>query len=94
MLYVNTEILITEMEVSNQAKNVIPLKFLRKIKNTFFSSIRGHTVCTFFLLLLFSVPSENFVFCTVLEMKYINKTNINGFKAQPCRTPDTLRLRQ
>jgi hypothetical protein len=32
MNYVNTEILITEMEVPNEAKNLIPLKFLRKIK--------------------------------------------------------------
>jgi hypothetical protein len=43
---VNTEILITEMGVSDEAKNVIPLKFLRKTKNNFFfpivNSIRGH----------------------------------------------------
>jgi hypothetical protein len=36
------------MGVSDEAKNVIPLKFLRKIKNKFFfplgNSIRGHTV--------------------------------------------------
>jgi hypothetical protein len=36
------------MGVSDEAKNVIPLKFLRKIKNKNFSplvnSIRGHTV--------------------------------------------------
>jgi hypothetical protein len=36
------------MGVSNEAKNVIPLKFLRKIQNNFFfplvNSIRGHTV--------------------------------------------------
>jgi hypothetical protein len=36
------------MGVSDEAKNVIPLKFLRKIKNTNFfplvNSIRGHTV--------------------------------------------------
>jgi hypothetical protein len=36
------------MGVSDEAKNVIPLKFLRKIKNIFFfplvNSIRGHTV--------------------------------------------------
>jgi hypothetical protein len=31
----NTEILITEMGVLDEAKNVIPLKFLRKIKNFF-----------------------------------------------------------
>jgi hypothetical protein len=36
MQYINTEILITEMGVSNEGKNVIPLKFLRKIKNFFF----------------------------------------------------------
>jgi hypothetical protein len=35
---INTGILITEMGVSDEAKNVIPLKFLRKIKNYFFSS--------------------------------------------------------
>jgi hypothetical protein len=35
--YITTEILITEMGVSNEAKNVIPLKFLRKIKFFFFS---------------------------------------------------------
>jgi hypothetical protein len=29
MQYTNTEILITEMGVSNEEKNVIPLKFLR-----------------------------------------------------------------
>jgi hypothetical protein len=33
---INTEILITEMGVSDEAKNVIPLKFLRKIKKLFF----------------------------------------------------------
>jgi hypothetical protein len=36
------------MGVSDEAKNVIPLKFLRKIKNKNFfplvNSIRGHTV--------------------------------------------------
>jgi hypothetical protein len=36
------------MGVSDEAKYVIPLKFLRKIKNNFFfplvNSIRGHTV--------------------------------------------------
>jgi hypothetical protein len=31
------DFLITEMGVSDEAKNVIPLKFLRKIKNNFFS---------------------------------------------------------
>jgi hypothetical protein len=44
---INTEILMTEMGVSDEAKNVIPLKFLRKLKSNFFSlvnSIRGHTV--------------------------------------------------
>jgi hypothetical protein len=38
---------MTEMGVSDEAKNVIPLKFLRKLKSNFFSlvnSIRGHTV--------------------------------------------------
>jgi hypothetical protein len=37
------------MGVSDEAKNVIPLKFLRKIKNKnvfpLVNSIRGHTVC-------------------------------------------------
>jgi hypothetical protein len=36
------------MGVSDEAKNVIPLKFLRKFKNNIFfpvvNSIRGHTV--------------------------------------------------
>jgi hypothetical protein len=32
---INTGILIKEMGVSNEAKNIIPLKFLRKIKNIF-----------------------------------------------------------
>jgi hypothetical protein len=44
----NTEILITEMGVSDEAKNVISLKFLSKIKNKnvfpLVNSIRGHTV--------------------------------------------------
>jgi hypothetical protein len=48
MQYITTEILITEMGVSNEAKNVIPLKFLRQIQNKYFfplvNSIRGHTV--------------------------------------------------
>jgi hypothetical protein len=39
-----------EMGVSDEAKNVIPLKFLRKIKTKNFfplvNSIRGHTVYT------------------------------------------------
>jgi hypothetical protein len=39
------------MGVSDEAKNVIPLKFLRTIKNNFFfplvNSIRGHTVYFF-----------------------------------------------
>jgi hypothetical protein len=38
----------TEMGVSDEAKNVIPLKFLHKIKNqknfSLVNSIRGHTV--------------------------------------------------
>jgi hypothetical protein len=38
MQYINTEILITEMGVSNEAKNFIPLKFLRIIKNKKFVS--------------------------------------------------------
>jgi hypothetical protein len=50
-LCVEKDFLTTEMGVSNEAKNVIPLKFLRKIKNNFFStlvnSIRGHTVYFF-----------------------------------------------
>jgi hypothetical protein len=39
--YINTEILVTEMGVSNEAKNIIPLKFLRK---TLVNSIRGHII--------------------------------------------------
>jgi hypothetical protein len=50
---INTEILITEMGVSDEAKNVIPLKFLHKIKNQFFfplgNSIRGHTVYIYYI---------------------------------------------
>jgi hypothetical protein len=41
------------MGVSNEAKNVIPLKFLRNIKNKnvfpLLNSIRGHTVYCFLL---------------------------------------------
>jgi hypothetical protein len=33
LLYGEKDFLITEMGVSNEAKNVIPVKFLRKIKN-------------------------------------------------------------
>jgi hypothetical protein len=46
MQYINTEIIVTEMGVSNEAKNIIPLKFLRKTKNFFplVNPIRGHTV--------------------------------------------------
>jgi hypothetical protein len=44
------------MGVSDEAKNVIPLKFLRKIKNKFFfpliNSIRGHTVYIFLFVLI------------------------------------------
>jgi hypothetical protein len=32
MQYINMEILVTEMVVSSEARFVIPLKFLRKIK--------------------------------------------------------------
>jgi hypothetical protein len=45
------------MGVSDEAKNVIPLKFLRKIKNKIFfplvNSIRGHTVYLKFTKLQF-----------------------------------------
>jgi hypothetical protein len=44
------------MGVSDEAKNVIPLKFLRKIKNFFFplvNSIRGHTLYVININLLF-----------------------------------------
>jgi hypothetical protein len=44
---INIEILITEIWVSDEAKNVIPLKFLLKIKIMFFplvNSIRGQPV--------------------------------------------------
>jgi hypothetical protein len=46
MQYINTEILITKIGVSNEAKNVISLKFLRKIKKKIplLNPIRGHTV--------------------------------------------------
>jgi hypothetical protein len=37
---INTEILVMEMGVSDETKNVIPLKFLRKIKNKFFFSCK------------------------------------------------------
>jgi hypothetical protein len=50
MLSVEKDFLITEMGVSDEAKNVIPLKLSRKIKkkNLFplVNSIRGHTVCS------------------------------------------------
>jgi hypothetical protein len=57
---INTEILITEIGVSDEAKNVIPLKFLRKIKNKIFfplvNSIRGHTVYVFLtIFVLFKI---------------------------------------
>jgi hypothetical protein len=49
-LCVEKDFLITEMGVSDEAKNVIPLKFLRKIKNKNFfplvNSIQRHTVDT------------------------------------------------
>jgi hypothetical protein len=47
MQYINTDILITEIGFSIEAKNVTPLKFLSKIKTIFFprvNSIRGHIV--------------------------------------------------
>jgi hypothetical protein len=54
ILCINTGILITEMGVSNKAKNFIPLKFLRKIKNkkcfSLVNSIRGHIVNSFYYL--------------------------------------------
>jgi hypothetical protein len=61
------------MGVSDEAKNVIPLKFLRKIKYNFFfpfvNSIRGHTVCYFIFkritkknsLICFSFPFPKMV---------------------------------
>jgi hypothetical protein len=69
MLYINTEILITEMGVSNQAKNVIPLKFLRKIKNTFFSSceLNPGTYCMYiFLIVIVFCPTWKLciLYCT------------------------------
>jgi ribosomal protein S25 len=53
MQYIKTKILITEMGVSKEAKNVIAVKFLRKIKNKnvfpLVNSIRRHTVyCSVF----------------------------------------------
>jgi hypothetical protein len=45
MQYINMEILVTEMVVSNEAKFVVPLRFLRKIKKIpLVNSIREHTV--------------------------------------------------
>jgi hypothetical protein len=43
--YINTEILIMEMGVSNEAKNGIPLKFLRKIKNRLWLKCCRYCVC-------------------------------------------------
>jgi hypothetical protein len=73
----NTDILITEMGVSNEAKNVIPLKFLCKIKNKnvfpLVNSIRGHTVdkkkskANFGIIFIFSV------YCVSFIWKGINK---------------------
>jgi hypothetical protein len=59
------------MGVSDEAKNVIPLKFLRKIKNKNFSplvnSIRGHTVDTAKLkaMKIYSLSSDR-----LLTVKY------------------------
>jgi hypothetical protein len=54
------------MGVSDEAENVIPLKFLRKIKNKNFSplvnSIRGHTVYynlkTSFIAQTMQIPND------------------------------------
>jgi hypothetical protein len=48
MQYITTAILITEMGVSNEAKSVIPLKFLRKIKKKFFSLANSIAMCAEF----------------------------------------------
>jgi hypothetical protein len=52
---INVINVITEMGVSDEAKNVIPLKFLRKIKNKncfpLVNSIRGHTVYSVAMIL-------------------------------------------
>jgi hypothetical protein len=53
------------MEVSNEAKNVIALKFLRKIKKIFFplvNSIRGHTVDNKYLFELYIFLLSEVVF--------------------------------
>jgi ankyrin repeat protein len=53
------------MGVSDEAKHVIPLKFLRKMKNIFFplvNSIRGHTVYFFYFDLLESIRFFNVKF--------------------------------
>jgi hypothetical protein len=65
------------MGVSDEAKNVIPLKFLRKIKNNVFfplvNSIRGHTVCINKFIYLKKVDTKyicnfsNHVFCFVVS---------------------------
>jgi hypothetical protein len=68
---INTEILITEMGVSNEAKNVIPLKFLRKLKNFFFplvNSIQGYKVCVY----IFCVKNYRHVFI----IKYLHLQSI------------------
>jgi hypothetical protein len=50
------------MGVSDEAKNVIPLKFLRKIKNKnvfpLVNSIRGHTAYSVFINVCYHVAFE------------------------------------
>jgi hypothetical protein len=58
-------ILITEMGVSDEAKNVIPLKFLPKI--IFFSSCKlnpGHTVYKNKIIIL---KNKIYFFCTTMK---------------------------
>jgi hypothetical protein len=66
------------MGVSNEAKNVIPLKFLRKIKKFFFplvNSIRGHTVYVSHSLVSPEVYVE--------DMRQIRNRNGNSLSDQP-----------
>jgi hypothetical protein len=64
------------MGVSDEAKNVIPLKFLRKIKNNFFfplvNSIRGHTVYYLRGISIFTL----FDFSTYCTTSYVSKMEI------------------
>jgi hypothetical protein len=60
---INTEILITEMGLSDEAKNVIPLKFLRTIKNKkkfpLVNSIRGQLYIRLLTTMLLEITTVN-----------------------------------